>query len=70
MPEKATVEGRRIVCECMQVTDAEIEEAVLEGARTFYELQEMTKVGTVCGECGAEATELIEFYRNKHFCAV
>jgi NifU-like protein involved in Fe-S cluster formation/bacterioferritin-associated ferredoxin len=68
MPERVADEGTRIVCECMSVMDAEIEEAVLEGVRTFYELQEMTKLGTVCGECEGEATELIEFYYNKHFC--
>ncbi|MCK7471851.1 MAG: (2Fe-2S)-binding protein [Desulfomicrobium escambiense] len=44
-------EEARVVCNCMNVTDHEIEEAVLEGARTFYELQEKTKVSTVCGEC-------------------
>jgi nitrogen fixation NifU-like protein len=67
MPERVADEGARVVCECMSVTDAEIEEAVLEGARTFYELQEMTKLGTVCGECEGEATELLEFYYNRHF---
>lgn len=70
MPDKVEEEAERVVCECMLVTDAEIEEAVLEGASTFYELQEMTKVGTVCGECEGEVTELIEYYRNKHFCEV
>lgn len=68
LPAKVEEEGRRIVCKCMSVTEAEIEDAVLEGAQTFYQLQEMTKVGTVCGECEGEVTELIEYYRNKHFC--
>ena len=63
-------EGERIVCECMSVSDYEIEQAVLEGARTFYQLQEMTKAGTVCGGCEEEASELIEFYYNRHFRAV
>lgn len=67
MPEHVAEEGKRIVCECMSVTEAEIEHGVLEGARSFYQLQEMTKVGTVCGECEGEVTELIEYYRNKHF---
>jgi len=67
MPERVGEEGERIVCQCVSVTDAEIEHAVLEGARTFYELQEMTKAGTVCGECKGEVTELVEYYCNKHF---
>ena len=68
LPERVGEEGERIVCQCVSVTDAEIEHAVLEGARTFYELQEMTKAGTVCGECEGEVTELVEYYYNKHFC--
>lgn len=70
MQDKVREEEARIVCNCMNITDHEIEEAVLEGARTFYELQEKTKIGTVCGECEEEATRLVELYRNKHFCDV
>jgi len=70
MEDKVTKEEARIVCNCLNITDHEIEEAVLEGARTFYELQEMTKAGTVCGECEDEATRLVEVYKNKHFCDV
>ena len=47
--------------------DHEIEEAVLEGARTYQELQERTKLGTVCGQCQEEATELLKKYIAKHF---
>lgn len=67
MPEKVKTEQERIVCKCMNVSDLEIENAVLEGARTFYEVQERTKVGTVCGNCHSEVKQLIEFYTNKHF---
>jgi nitrogen fixation NifU-like protein len=70
MEDKVKKEEERVVCKCMNITDQEIEHAVLEGARTFYELQEMTKVGTGCGECEQEVKELLETYKNKHFCAV
>ena len=69
-PDQVGEEGNRVVCQCVGVTDSEIEHAVLEGASTFYELQEMTKAGTVCGECEGEVNELVEFYRNKHFVEV
>jgi len=69
MEDKVKKEEERVVCKCMNITDQEIEHAVLEGARTFYELQEMTKVGTGCGECEQEVTQLLESYKNKHFCA-
>ena len=45
----------------------EIEVAVLEGARTLYELQEMTKVSTGCGQCKDEVTTLLHTYVDKHF---
>ena len=68
MEEKVQEEEARVVCQCMGVTDQDIEHAVLEGARTFYELQEMTKVGTGCGGCKEEVTKLLEEYKEKHFC--
>lgn len=57
----------RIICQCMSVTDLEIEEAVLEGSRTYLELQERTKLGTVCGQCKDEALQLLRLYIDKHF---
>ncbi|HOS98111.1 MAG TPA: iron-sulfur cluster assembly scaffold protein [Deltaproteobacteria bacterium] len=69
MADRVRREEARVVCNCMNVTDHEIEEAVLEGARTFYELQEKTKVSTVCGECREDVERLLEYYKNKHFCS-
>jgi len=51
----------------MNVTDHEIEDAALEGARTYIELQERTKLGTVCGQCKDEAEKLLDGYIQKHF---
>ena len=67
MRDKIEKEEARIICQCMNVTDEEIEHAALEGARTFYELQERTKLGTVCGQCEGEATRLLGEYVKKHF---
>jgi nitrogen fixation NifU-like protein len=67
MAEKVRREQARIVCKCMQVTDHEIENAVLDGARTFLELQERTKMSTVCGKCRPEAESLLSEYVLKHF---
>lgn len=60
-------EEAKIVCQCMNVTDHDIEEAVLEGARTYLELQERTKLGTVCGQCKEEAESLLETFKHIHF---
>lgn len=67
MQEKVVEEEAKIVCECLEITDHEIEEAVLEGARTFYDLQEMTKISTSCGECRQDASILMQEYLTKHF---
>lgn len=67
MQNKIRKEKSRIVCQCMNVTDRDIENAALEGARTFLELQEHTKLGTVCGQCKDEAEKLLKEYIKKHF---
>lgn len=65
--EKIKREEAQIICQCMNVTDHEIEDAVLEGARTYLELQERTKLGTVCGQCEGAARKLLDQYIQKHF---
>jgi len=67
MRDKIKVEEAKIICQCMNVTDHEIEHAVLEGARTYVELQEHTKLGTVCGQCKPDAEKLLAEYIKKHF---
>ncbi|MBF0484313.1 MAG: iron-sulfur cluster assembly scaffold protein [Candidatus Omnitrophica bacterium] len=67
MEHKVQKEEAKVICQCMNVTDHEIEDAVLDGARTYVELQEKTKLGTVCGQCKDEAITLLEQYIAKHF---
>jgi len=67
MPDKIEADTARLICQCMNVTDQEIERTVLEGARTYLELQEHTKLGTVCGQCKDEAQRLLDEYIQKHF---
>ncbi|MFH1062108.1 MAG: iron-sulfur cluster assembly scaffold protein [Candidatus Omnitrophota bacterium] len=67
MFSKVKEDKAKIICQCMNVTDHEIENAVLEGARSMLELQEHTKLGTVCGQCKDEAQELMNTYIKKHF---
>ena len=66
-PEKVREDKAKLVCQCMNVTDHEIEDAVLEGARTYLELQEHTKLGTVCGQCKGQAQSLMQQCIAKHF---
>jgi nitrogen fixation NifU-like protein len=57
--EKATM-----VCQCMNVTDKDIERAAREGAKTWLDLQNKTKIGTVCGQCRKKAEELLHEYAH------
>lgn len=65
--DKVREDVSKVVCTCNDVTDHDIEEAVLEGARTYAELQDRTKIGTVCGDCEEEARKLMETYIHIHF---
>jgi len=55
------------ICHCLSVTDAEIEEEVLEGVKDFETLQERTKLGTSCGKCIPQAKELLNHYVRKYY---
>lgn len=56
-----------VVCECLDVTDKDIEEAVMEEAFTWEELQARTKVSTGCGQCKDEARALFVQYLEKYY---
>ncbi len=55
-------EKAETVCQCMNVTDKDIERAVKEGARTYLDLQNKTKIGTVCGQCKDATLKLLDEY--------
>jgi len=61
------VEGEKVVDPNTKVTEADIEEAVLEGATTLEEVQKRTKVGIGYPECIPAVEELIRFYKEKYF---
>jgi len=67
MTDRVKKEQVKVICQCMNVTDHDIEDAVLEGARTYLELQEHTKLGTVCGQCKDEAEVLLAKFKHIHF---
>jgi len=41
----------KTVCYCRRVTIGDMEQAVKDGARSFEEVQEVTKVSTGCKKC-------------------
>ena len=44
-----------IICTCLGITDIDIENAFQAGSRTWEQLQQATKIGTVCGQCKDKA---------------
>jgi NifU-like protein involved in Fe-S cluster formation/bacterioferritin-associated ferredoxin len=65
--DRIKVEGAKVIDKVLNVTDKDIEEAVLEGADTFEKLQKKTKIGTGYPVCIPEAEQLLRFYKEKYF---
>ncbi|MDR2375226.1 MAG: iron-sulfur cluster assembly scaffold protein [Treponema sp.] len=52
------------ICHCLGITDKDIENAFHAGARTWEQLQQATKIGTVCGSCKEKALELLHEFTH------
>lgn len=52
----------KIICNCMNVTDSMIKEAVNAGANTLEEVQSATGAGNVCGVCLDEVERYVEAF--------
>jgi len=53
-----------VICQCLNITDRDIEDAVKQGARSWEDLQNKTKIGTVCGNCKGKASELLHEFSH------
>jgi nitrogen fixation NifU-like protein len=65
--DRVLEDGVKVIDKVLKITNKDIEEAVLEGARTFEDVQERTKVGIQDKNCIPEVKKLIEHYIKKHF---
>lgn len=65
-PEKVEIEHGRVIDKVLNITDHDIEEAVLEGADTLEKVQAKTKVGIGDPACIPEVEQLLRFYREKY----
>lgn len=67
-PERIAVEAARVVDPAVGVTDKDIEEAVLEGARTIEEVQHKLKVAVGSSpEVKTDVEQLVRFYCEKYY---
>lgn len=51
--------ANRVICHCMNVDYLAIRKAMIAGARTVEEVQDMTGAGTVCGGCIGEIEKIL-----------
>ena len=65
--DRIMVEGAKVVDHALNITDKDIEEAVLEGAKTIEEVQQKLKVGVGSPESAPEIEQLIRFYSEKYY---
>jgi len=65
--DRVIAEGSRIVDKQLNITDKDIEEAVLEGAKDLYEVQKKLKVGVGDPQAIPEIEQLIRFYTEKYY---
>jgi len=59
LPPLKGLEKVEVICNCLNVTDRDIEEAYKAGDRTWEDLQARTKIGTACGGCKERTLELL-----------
>ncbi|HTY39943.1 MAG TPA: iron-sulfur cluster assembly scaffold protein [Candidatus Paceibacterota bacterium] len=65
--DRIVVEGTKIIDPATKVTEADIEEAVLEGAVTLDDVQKRTKVAIGNPDIVPQVEQLIRFYREKYY---
>lgn len=49
----------KLICYCKKVNYEDLEQAVANGAKTFEEVQEVTKIAKGCGRCKKQAEEIV-----------
>jgi nitrogen fixation NifU-like protein len=52
------------ICNCLGITDKDLEDAFKNGARSWEDFQAATKIGTVCGGCKTKALELLHEFEH------
>ncbi len=65
--ERILVDGAKVIDARLNITDKDIEEAVLEGAQNVEDVQRKLKVGVGDPTAVPALEELIRFYREKYY---
>lgn len=65
--QRIIVEGAGVIDPAINLTDRDIEEAVLEGVKTIDDLQKRLKVGIGNPEVIPEVEQIFRFYQEKYY---
>lgn len=65
--DRIMIEGSKVIDPILNITDKDIEEAVLEGATDLEAVQRKLKVGVGSPELITEVEQLIRFYKEKYY---
>jgi NifU-like protein involved in Fe-S cluster formation len=65
--QRVVTAGAKIIDKDLNITDKDIEEAVLEGAKTLADLQKKLKIGIINKENLPAIDELLRFYQEKYY---
>ena len=65
--QRIIVDGAKIVDKRLNITDKDIESAVLDGAKTLQDVQAKLKVGVGDPQAIPEIEQLIRFYNEKYY---
>jgi NAD(P)H-nitrite reductase large subunit len=59
------IDENQIICGCFKVTAQEVANAIKNGAKSFEEVQAITKIGTGCGKCVEGNKALVNYILSK-----
>lgn len=65
--DRIITKGKKVIDKVLNITDRDIEEAILEGARSLEDVQAKLKVGIGDPESIPQIEELIKFYTEKYY---
>jgi len=54
------MDNDKVICGCTNVTVQNLRDAIENGAKSFEEVQSVTKVGTGCGKCVDSVKVLVD----------
>ena len=55
----------KVVCNCLNITNGDIKNAVYSGASTLEDVQEITDAASICGACADDVQRLVDYFTTE-----